>query len=68
VSRVKTHDLCELEQTIDGTPLRLRVMMNGAGRDGTIVAQLATGAVKIQYDDSGEIEIAELENEEYVWL
>jgi hypothetical protein len=68
VSRVKTHDLCELEQTIDGTPLRLRVITNGAARDGTIIAQLATGAVKIQYDDLGDIEIADLENEEYVWL
>jgi hypothetical protein len=65
---VSTHDLCEFEQMIDGTSLRLRVITDGSVRDGTIIAQLVTAAVKIQYGELGDIEVADLKNEEYVWL
>jgi hypothetical protein len=42
---VSTHDLCEFEQTIDGTPLRLQVITSCSARYGTIIAQLVAACV-----------------------
>jgi hypothetical protein len=69
ISRLVTHNLCDLEAEVSSEPLRLRIFRNGANRDASIVSQLATGAVRIQFDGpEGDIEICELEHEEYDWL
>jgi len=69
VSRLVSHNLCELEAAISNEPLRLRIFRNGANRDAEILSQLATGAVRIRFEGpEGDTEIVELEQEEYDWL
>ena len=69
-ARLIPYDLPFLESPIDAhQPLRLEVLCQGSWKAGRIVAQSATGAVRIVYDDEPTSEhMINLECEEYRWI
>ena len=69
-ARLIPFDLPYLEAPIDPTrPLRLEVQRDGEWHPGRLVAQSATGAVRIVFDnDPRQDHIVNLEKEEYRWL
>ena len=68
-SRLIPYDLPYIESPIDAhQPLRLEVLHQGLWKAGRIVAQSATGAVRIVADGEPDKEhIMNLEHEEYRW-
>ena len=68
VERLVPFDLQQLEEPLAGRQptLEIRTGAGDAWRAATIVAQLATGAVRLRFADEEEA-IVDLANEEYRW-
>ena len=71
VTRIRRFDLADLDQPLSDGPLRIEVVRGSAWVRGDVLAQSATGKVKIKYDDddgAGRCEWIDLASEEYRWL
>ena len=68
ITRLIPYDLPSLERPVNADePLKLEILHDGVFRPAQLVAQSATGAVRLRFHDGDEL-VTNLDQEEYRWI